>query len=289
MARFELCLPHVLAHEGLKSDHPKDPGGRTNQGITNTTFSRWLVSKGRAVRDVFSMAANERDTIYRELYWNAVKADSLPAGLDLVMFDGAVNSGPMQAVKWLQRSLGGNYKGAIDGVIGAQTLRAIQVFGNTRKLIDNVLDRRLAFLQALSTFSVFGRGWTKRVAEVRNTAIAMVSGAAEPTMRDYTIGAGQEKATIGSAKSLPGTTAADATTATGVSNGTLAVALESARGAIEPYAGQSGILTFIVVALALSGLALTLGGFVWRFQTKAKSAKLADALNLSEVNEWAPA
>lgn len=104
------------------------------------------------------MTPVERDDIYDRQYWDAVKADQLPAGVDYVVFDGAVNSGPMQSIKWLQRALQPVYTGQIDGVMGLATLAALNATNNHDALVDRICDRRLAFLKALRTWCTFGRG-----------------------------------------------------------------------------------------------------------------------------------
>lgn len=168
--RFEACLAHVLRHEGGYVDHPADPGGATNMGITHKTLARWRqVSPWwdlpkEAVRD---LSHGEAGQIYRALYWNACNAAQLPNGMDLAVFDYAVNSGPDRAVRTLQSVL----QVAVDGHVGPLTLAAAGK-ADPRKVINAVCDRRLTFLKTLSTFSTFGRGWTSRVASVRAAALA---------------------------------------------------------------------------------------------------------------------
>lgn len=118
MSEFDRCMTKLLVHEGGKADNPKDPGGRTNQGVIQRTYDAWRRRKGLPVRDVYLMTASERDEIYRTQYWDAIKADELPPGVSYVVFDGSVNSGVSQSVKWLQRALGAVYTGKVDGVIG---------------------------------------------------------------------------------------------------------------------------------------------------------------------------
>src|SRR3954447_9587673 len=100
MARdaFANCLAFVLEEEGGYSDMPGDPGGATNMGITRATLADWRgapVSKD----DVLSLERDEAAAIYRRRYWDAIRGDELPAGLDLALFDDAVNSGPRMAVR----------------------------------------------------------------------------------------------------------------------------------------------------------------------------------------------
>lgn len=281
MSRFNFVLPPVLVHEGGKADNPNDPGGRTNQGVTQRTFTAWLASKGRPSRDVFGMTTAERDTIYRELYWNVIQGDRLGAGLDYTIMDGAVNSGPKQAVKWLQRALGRYYTGSIDGVIGNLTISAVQSYPNPEALINAVMDRRLAFLQALKTWKHFSKGWTRRVSEVRTDALKMAKGVVIEGKAVQTSDANQ-KARIEDAKALPTTTGGNTTAATGASNVTVGVAVQQAKEALEPYVGLSDYIQWIVVALVITGGAMTIGGLIWRHFSAKKARKLADDLNLLE-------
>lgn len=159
-AKFPACLAFTLKQEGGKSDDARDPGGRTNQGVTQATYDAWRASKGAAPADVFLMPTNERDAIYRQNYWNAVNGDALRPGEDLVVFDYAVNSGPARALAaW--RAAGGSYAPSAD-------------------IIHSVCARRLSFLQALRTWQYFGAGWGRRVAQCEATATAMAFGKAAP-------------------------------------------------------------------------------------------------------------
>ncbi|WP_083989022.1 glycoside hydrolase family 108 protein [Devosia geojensis] len=180
--RFEACLAEVLRHEGGYADHPSDPGGATNMGITRKTLARWRgISPWTALPkgEVKALTRAEAARIYRAEYWNRCRADEMPPGLDLALFDFAVNSGPDRAAKTLQRLVGV----AADGLVGPVTLGAVAAHagrGDTAALVEALCDARLAFLQRLSTFPVFGRGWTARVAAVRKAALAAV-GLTRPT------------------------------------------------------------------------------------------------------------
>lgn len=167
--RFEHCLAAVLLHEGGYADHPSDPGGATNLGITRKTLARWRrVSPWWALpkEAVKALGREEAARIYRAHYWNPVRGDQLPPGLDLAVFDYAVNSGPDRAIRALQTVLGV----AADGQVGPLTLEAAGTSGAPE--IIALCDRRLGFLRSLGTFPVFGRGWTRRVEAIRAAAIA---------------------------------------------------------------------------------------------------------------------
>lgn len=173
-SRFDVCLDEVLRHEGGYADHPSDPGGATNLGITHKTLARWRkVSPWWKLPKtaVKELQRAEAARIYRASYWDRSHAGQLPAGLDLALFDFAVNSGPDRAIRTLQAELAV----AADGQVGPLTLDAVETHARRSglgSLIEALCNRRLTFLNRLSTFPVFGRGWTARVAAVRTAALA---------------------------------------------------------------------------------------------------------------------
>lgn len=273
---FQRALPRVLAHEGGYVNDPHDPGGATNKGITFRVYDAHRRRKGLPARDVRRIEAAEVAEIYRLQYWDAVKGDELPPGLDYVLFDGAVNSGPSQSIKWLQRALGNV---AVDGVIGQATLAAVTEHGRPEKLIDAVCDRRLGFLRALRTWPRFGRGWSARVAAVRKTgkSWALGLGGAPVGTPGPT-----RKAPVRDARTLPGKGAADAATGGGLVTGGLGTALETARQQLEPLAASIPAIGKIVAALIVAGVVLTAAGIAWRWWAARKGRQLADALDLPQ-------
>lgn len=164
---FRRALPLVLTHEGGFVNHPKDPGGATNKGITLANYRRYVKQDG-TVEDLKAIKPNEVERVYKLFYWDAVKADLLPLGVDYAVFDFAVNSGPGRAVKFLQRVAGV----AQDGAIGSGTLAAVNAM-KPELVINRLCDDRLAFMQGLSTWSTFGKGWGSRVLGVRQHALEM--------------------------------------------------------------------------------------------------------------------
>lgn len=169
-SRWTHCLAQILRHEGGYADHPADPGGATNMGITHKTLARWRgIEPWWALEksQVKTLGRDEAAAIYKALYWDRCKAASLPAGVDLAVFDYAVNSGPERAIKTLQALVGV----VQDGFVGPVTLEAVKK-RDPRALIEALCDQRMGFLQRLSTFSTFGRGWTARVSDIRATALA---------------------------------------------------------------------------------------------------------------------
>lgn len=165
---FERALQLVLEHEGGYVNHPKDPGGATNKGVTQAVYDAYRKVRGRPSQSVKFITDEELRAIYKFQYWDKVHGDFLPTGLDYAVFDFAVNSGVSRASKYLQAVVGV----AQDGVIGARTLAAIT---NPVSIINALLDRRMGFLRNLGTFLTFGKGWTKRVQGVRANALDMAT------------------------------------------------------------------------------------------------------------------
>lgn len=164
---FERCLAEILRHEGGWADHPKDPGGATMKGVTIGTFAQF---KGRKVTKDELRAISDADlrAIYRRKYWDVVRGDELPLGLDLVAFDAAVNSGPSRGAKWLQMGVGAN----ADGKVGPATIAQAHKV-NAASAIEAALIARLSFLRGLKTWPTFGKGWQRRIDDVRRVALAM--------------------------------------------------------------------------------------------------------------------
>lgn len=274
-ANYAAALKRVLVFEGGKVDHPKDPGGRTNQGVIQRVYDGWRERKGKPKRDVYLMEPHERDAIYREGYWNQIRGDDLPAGIDVVVFDGAVNSGPQQSIKWLQRALKVT---RIDGVVGPATLAAIDNHPDHDLLIAAICERRMAFLQALKTWPTFKRGWTSRVTQLRQIGQAWATGSVGP--QPVFLTGMSAKAQIENAKPLPAKAGADAATGAGVASGGLAGALDQARDTLTPLAGGADWIANIVAALAITGVVMTAGGIAYRWYASRRAVDLADALDL---------
>ena len=174
-ANFDACLRLTLQYEGGYVDHPADPGGATNLGITRRTLARY---RGRAVtkQEVRALSRAEAAEIYRKYYWDAVHGDDMPAGVDAALFDHAVNSGPSAAVHILQKALGLR----ADGKLGPIT-RAAACAAEPAHLIRQLLARRKSFLTRLRTFRTFGRGWMRRVKAIEAASLAMVASAIRET------------------------------------------------------------------------------------------------------------
>lgn len=169
MARdsFDRALALVLEQEGGFVDHPRDPGGATNLGITRATLARWR-RRPVSAADVKALTRAEAGAIYRGHFWDAIRADDLPAGLDIAAFDYAVNSGPAAAIRSLQKVLGLS----ADGRIGPATLAAARA-AEPERTVRALTRERLRVLRSLPTWPVFGRGWTSRTTRVEREALAV--------------------------------------------------------------------------------------------------------------------
>ena len=167
---LETALKHVLVHEGGYVNHQKEPGGATNRGVTQRVYDAYRDRHRKPRRSVRAIEADEVADIYKRQYWDAVRGDDLPSGLDYAVFDYAVNSGPRRAAQDLQRELGV----AVDGVIGNVTLAAVAK-ADVYDLIDRLCARRMRFLKALRHWPTFGKGWTRRVTDVAEIAMAMAT------------------------------------------------------------------------------------------------------------------
>lgn len=162
-SNFDAALAAVLHHEGGFVNHPADPGGMTNLGCTRRVWEEYCGYEvtEKAMRNLTpAMVA----PLYKTKYWDKVRGDDLPTGIDYAVFDAAINSGPSRAVKWLQATVGVE----ADGSLGSKTLAAVQAFKGT--LVSDYSKRRLSFLLDLPTWSTFGKGWTRRVNEVEAKA-----------------------------------------------------------------------------------------------------------------------
>lgn len=176
---FARALAEVLKSEGGFVNNPKDPGGATNKGVTQRVYDAYRKLKGTPTQRVLAISDKEVSDIYRNHYWDMVCGDQLPPGVSYVVFDGAVNSGVSRSVRWLQSALGVT----ADGVVGAITLAAVHRNQDHAKLINSILNKRLAFLKIAKNpktkeplWPTFGKGWSNRIARVRAKALEWTTG-----------------------------------------------------------------------------------------------------------------
>jgi lysozyme family protein len=154
------CFEMVLKHEGGYVNDPRDPGGRTNLGVTQRAWEAYW-SRKSSEEEMRKLTPNIVKPFYKAMYWDKIKGDDLPSGVDYAAFDLAVNSGVGRASKYLQQIAGVT----ADGVIGPKSLEAIKS-RDPKEMADALCDMRMDFLRRLPTFETYGKGWSRRVAEV---------------------------------------------------------------------------------------------------------------------------
>ena len=169
MKNWDASFNWLMEDEGGFVNDPRDKGGMTNLGVTQ---ANWEAYVGRPVveKEMRALTPDVVKPFYKTRYWNKIKGDGLPSGVDYCVFDMAVNSGPGQAARFIQRVCAVT----ADGIIGPKTLDAIHS-DDPAELINAFCDDRLEWLKTLSSFKTFGKGWTARVERVRSRALSLRS------------------------------------------------------------------------------------------------------------------
>jgi lysozyme family protein len=165
---FDDCLDFVLKWEGGYTDDTRDPGGITNLGITKATWQSWT---GHAVtaQEMKDLTVDKVKPLYQQRYWNAVKAFAMPSGVDLCLFDSAVNQGPSTAIMTLQKVLGT----FVDAHIGPATMELVSMNSPSSIIHDFCEERRKRYTQT-KNFNIYGKGWLRRLDACQTTALAMI-------------------------------------------------------------------------------------------------------------------
>lgn len=265
VGNFDDALRLVLAHEGGYVNHPADPGGETNFGVTKAVYDAFRARKGLKARSVTAITKAEVGEIYRAQYWDAVRGDALPAGVDYAVFDYAVNSGPGRAVKDLQRALGC----MVDGVAGVATLAAVADADDAR-LIGDLCDRRLRFLKNLRTWKTFGKGWGRRVAGVRQAALGMVRGDDVVSFISAPLSGGKPPAKGREADQAQLKTADGAGLSSATVGGVGQTAIERAQE-VQPHIGDT-VLGRAAIAVCVLLMAFGFGLLAWAQIRRIKEA-----------------
>ena len=154
---WEEALKHILKWEGGYVNHPSDPGGMTNLGVTKRVWEEWT-GKPATEADMRGLTIEMVTPLYKKRFWDAIRGDDLPSGVDLCVFDCAVNAGVGRASRFLQQAVGV----VADGAIGPKTLEAVTKM-SADELIDKFCDLRESHYKSLSTFATFGKGWMRRL------------------------------------------------------------------------------------------------------------------------------
>ena len=163
---FKECLDLVLKAEGGWVNHPSDPGGETNLGVTKRVWEEYV---GHPVESLKKLTKDDVALLYEQKYWRPCYGEVLPRGLDFVVFSMGVNAGPGRSVKLLQSSIGC----VPDGVIGPAT-RGLISDSNSATLIGKFSEARREYYRSLKNFPIFGKGWLNRVDHEETEALNMV-------------------------------------------------------------------------------------------------------------------
>ena len=167
-SNYDKCLKTILHHEGGYVNHPKDPGGETNLGVTKRVYQ-----EHGGTKDMKNLLVEDVAPIYKKGYWDKIKGDDLPGGLDLCVFDFGVNAGPGRAAKFLQSMIGTT----VDGGIGPNTLAKVEEYvreNGEHETVKKYQEMRQKYYEQLSTFATFGKGWTRRVEETTKLALDII-------------------------------------------------------------------------------------------------------------------
>jgi lysozyme family protein len=266
---YDQCLERVLAHEGGYTDDPRDPGGPTNFGITIYDYRKYVKAAATAA-DVRRMSLAEAKDIYRSKYWDALSCDDLPAGVDYTLFDYGVNSGIGRAGKVARRVLG---LSDADWRINSDVIAALKKSEPT-KVIVSINDERLQFLKSLRTWSAFGVGWGRRVAEVKAFSLELArnhgtrnSGSGTPASKVANLEPASGKGHIAHPRQPVGLAGAGAVVLAG--GGTLA----------HIVAGTPVWVALLAVAVGIA----VVGLFVWRVITRHQAAQEAPVAGVVPV------
>jgi lysozyme family protein len=157
---WDEALKHIFHWEGGYVNHKDDPGGRTNLGVTQRVWEDWT-GKPATEADMRGLTLEMVSPLYKKRYWDAIRGDELPSGVDICVVDCAVNAGPGRAARFLQQAVGAT----VDGQIGPKTLAAVTAMP-ADELIEKFCDLREAHYKSLSTFATFGKGWMRRLDSV---------------------------------------------------------------------------------------------------------------------------
>ncbi|KNY21642.1 glycosyl hydrolase 108 family protein [Methylobacterium sp. ARG-1] len=258
-----------MTFEGGRVDDKADPGGRTAYGVTQRVYNGWRRARKLPIRDVWLVEVSELVDIYKTGYWDKVWGDRLPEGLDIVVGDGAINSGVSQSVKWLQRALGVR----VDGVMGDATLMAAEAVNDVDALIAKIIALRNAFLKALRTFKRFGKGWLRRTQQLKDLGQHYARGSTGPAPAVAFMSGMSAKAVLESAKAPP--PKLDALWSAGTSSGVLA----QVTSTLEPLQNIERVAHLLTIVTVI-GVLLGVCGGLYSLWARKRSARINEALDL---------
>ena len=261
---FAVALPRTLKYEGGYSADRRDPGNRTGRKIGKGKLkgTKYGVSAAAFPNlDIEHLTIADVRPIYRQRYWNKIEGDRLPVGPDFVTFDGAVHSGPSRSAKWLQRAIGGI---PVDGDIGPITINAAKAIADKAKLVKDQCRKRTSFLQGLTMWSRYGKGFARRVADVEAFGVKLAIQASTLITVAPSVVADQAKAESKAADKAA-KRAATAAKGTGTAGGTGSVGTTQIDAAHDP------IVLWLVIGGVVVALVVT-AVFVWRAHIQRQRA-----------------
>ena len=299
-ANFSKAHKIILGYEGGNVDNPKDPGGRTSRGVTQRVYSAYRNSIGKAAQDVYKATTAEVHDIYKRQYWDVCKCDALPSGIDLIVYNAAVNSGPKRAYKLLQASLNrvSNVQLKVDGTPGMITVQAAVNSPDHDLVVVEFGRKYQAFYKSLSTFKTFGKGWTRRNSNVTKIGTAWANGSIgpKPVLAAAMAGAGKKPPTATEDYGM-GVKAMDSeipepTVSAGQGNVVTATGTVSAGGietiqdnlmqtnqTLEPLSSYLDWVQYICIALILVGIGLT----AYAAYRKSKIQRITESVDSAEI------
>lgn len=267
-ANFDKSYDIERRYEGGNVDHPADPGGRTSRGVIQRVYDGYRSRNGLPLRDVFKATEAEIKAIYRLQYWDVIRGDELPSGIDLVVFDGAVNSGPRQSVKWLQRALKVQ---RVDGQIGEATLGACKAAKDHDAIIASICDQRMAFLKQLRHWPTFRKGWTARVSNLRKIGQAWAAGSVGPPPTPVAPMEGGSNKAEPEDISKP-TVAPETSGAATAGGGIITGALTELQQQLAPYSDTLKIVGYVCIAITVGLAGYTIYSFIRSRKIKSVTA-----------------
>jgi lysozyme family protein len=170
---FDACLEFTLAEEGGYSDHPTEPRLASNHGITLARLRRFLRDPGLERDDLRHIRCTTVRALYLSDFWNRTRCDSLPPGIDLMVFDHAVNAGSDRAGRALQLACG-HRRAEIDGAVGPDTLDRVELTDRLT-LLDALAAMQRTGYRQMATYGLFGEGWLARLDRRRTKALELMA------------------------------------------------------------------------------------------------------------------
>lgn len=171
---FDTCFSLVIGHEGGFTNDRNDRGNWTSGVIGKGQLkgTKYGISAMAYPNlDIKNLTVQDAKDIYRRDYWNKCRCDELPAALDYLTFDAAVNHGVSRSARFLQTAVGAT----VDGAIGPKTVAAANATLDRSKAVSEFCVTRGLFYAEIGTFQRYGKGWFRRLFETHATALGVLS------------------------------------------------------------------------------------------------------------------